>query len=107
MITKGLQSINLVENSSGICGVMLLLLGCGPWGILPFRFGFRMRVTVARYAVLFFFPDPKLGCQLAVAPFWLGAAAMVLIFSFLGFLDSRLPLAMPLSPCRFKLTIGL
>jgi hypothetical protein len=32
---------------------------------------------------------------------------MVLIFSFLGFLDSRLPLAMPLSPCRFKLTIGL
>jgi hypothetical protein len=30
MITKGLQSINLVENSSGMCGVMLLLLGCGP-----------------------------------------------------------------------------
>jgi hypothetical protein len=26
MITKGLQSINLVENSSGMCGVMLLLL---------------------------------------------------------------------------------
>ena len=25
MITKGLQSINLVENSSGMCGVMLLL----------------------------------------------------------------------------------
>src|SRR6266436_8869284 len=24
MITKGLQSINLVENSSGMCGVMLL-----------------------------------------------------------------------------------
>jgi len=45
-----------------------------------------MRVPVARYAVPFFFPDPKLGCQLAVAPFWLGAAAMVLIFSFLGFL---------------------
>src|SRR6266481_5907705 len=31
MITKGLQSINLVENSSGMCGVMLLLLGCGDW----------------------------------------------------------------------------
>jgi hypothetical protein len=29
MITKGLQSINLVENSSGM-SVMLLLLGCGP-----------------------------------------------------------------------------
>ena len=39
----------------------------------------------------FIFPDPKFGCQPAVAPFWLGAAAMVLIFSFLGFLDSRLP----------------
>src|ERR1700730_5536196 len=35
MITKGLQPINLVEDSSGMCGVMLLLLGCGPWGILP------------------------------------------------------------------------
>jgi hypothetical protein len=49
----------------------------------------------------FFLPDPKFGCQPAAAPFWLGAAAMVLIFSFLGFLDSRLPfcslLAMPLS----------
>jgi hypothetical protein len=32
MITKGLQSINLVENSLGRCGVMVLLLGCGPWG---------------------------------------------------------------------------
>src|SRR5258708_15698129 len=31
MITKGLQSINLVENSSEMCGVMLLLLGCGDW----------------------------------------------------------------------------
>ena len=30
MITKGLQSINPVENSSGVCGVMLLLLECGP-----------------------------------------------------------------------------
>jgi hypothetical protein len=30
MITKGLRSINLMENSSGMCGVMLLLLGCGP-----------------------------------------------------------------------------
>jgi hypothetical protein len=30
MITKGLQLINLVENSSGMCGVMLLLLGYGP-----------------------------------------------------------------------------
>jgi hypothetical protein len=30
MITKGFRSINLLENSSGMCGVMLLLLGCGP-----------------------------------------------------------------------------
>jgi hypothetical protein len=29
MITMGLQSINLVENSSGMCCFMLLLLGCG------------------------------------------------------------------------------
>ena len=43
--------------------------------------------------LLFLLPDPKLGCQPADAPFWLGAAAIVLIFSFLGFLDSRLPLA--------------
>src|SRR5258708_7640164 len=35
MITKRLQSINLVENSSGMCCFMLLLLGCGPKGILP------------------------------------------------------------------------
>jgi len=32
MIMKGLQSINLVENSSGMCGVMLLLLGFGRLG---------------------------------------------------------------------------
>jgi hypothetical protein len=35
MITKGRQSINLVENSSGMCGVMLLLLGCALWGFYP------------------------------------------------------------------------
>src|ERR1700691_4013110 len=49
----------------------------------------------------FFFPDPMFGCQPTAAPFWLGAAAMVLILSFFGFFDSRLPfcspLAMPLS----------
>jgi hypothetical protein len=49
----------------------------------------------------FFLPDPNVGCQPAAAPFWLGAAAIVLIFSFLGFFDSRLPfcsrLAMPFS----------
>jgi hypothetical protein len=43
----------------------------------------------------FFFPEPKLGCHPAV--FWLGAAAIVLIFSFLGFLDSRLPFCSPLA----------
>jgi len=35
MITKGRQSINLVENSLGMCGIMLLLLGYALWGILP------------------------------------------------------------------------
>jgi hypothetical protein len=45
MITKGLRSINLVENSSGMCGLMLLLLGCGPRGFYPFCSGFRMRVS--------------------------------------------------------------
>ena len=43
----------------------------------------------------FFLPEAKLGCHPAV--FWLGAAAIVLIFSFLGFLDSRLPFCSPLA----------
>jgi hypothetical protein len=43
----------------------------------------------------FFFPEAKLGCHPAV--FWLGAAAIVLIFCFLGFLVSRLPLCSPLA----------
>jgi hypothetical protein len=43
----------------------------------------------------FFLPEPKLGCHPAV--FWLGAAAIVLIFSFLGFRASRLPFCSPLA----------
>lgn len=47
----------------------------------------------------FFLPDAKPGCHPDV--FWLGAAAIVLIFSFLGFLTSLFPrcspLAMPIS----------
>ena len=43
----------------------------------------------------FFLPEPNVGCHPAV--FWLGAAAMVLIFSFFGFLDSRLPFCSPLA----------
>ena len=43
----------------------------------------------------FFLPEAKLGCHPAV--FWLGAAAIVLIFSFLGFLVSRLPFCSPLA----------
>jgi hypothetical protein len=35
MITKGLQSISLVENSSGMCGVILLLLDVDPRGFYP------------------------------------------------------------------------
>ena len=45
----------------------------------------------------FFLPEPKLGCHPAV--FWLGAAAIVLIFSFFGFLASRLPFCSPLAMC--------
>jgi hypothetical protein len=45
--------------------------------------------------------EPTLGCRLPT-PFWLGAAAIVLIFSFFGFFASRLlrcsPLAMAVSP---------
>src|SRR5258708_30051905 len=51
-----------------------------------------MLTSAARY---FFLPEPKVGCHPAV--FWLGAAAMVLIFSFLGFLVSRLPFCSPLA----------
>ena len=43
----------------------------------------------------FFLPEPKAGCQPPL--FWLGAAAIVLIFSFLGFLASRLPFWLPLA----------
>lgn len=53
------------------------------------------------FVYYFFLPDPNVGCQPGAVPFWLGAAAIVLIFSFLGFFDSRLPfcsrLAMPFS----------
>jgi hypothetical protein len=51
-------------------------------------------------------PDPNVGCQPAAVPFWLGAAAIVLIFSFFGFFDSRLPfcsrLAIPSSLVRWQ-----
>ena len=43
----------------------------------------------------FFLPEPKAGGHPPV--FWLGAAAIVLIFSFLGFLASRLPFCSPLA----------
>jgi hypothetical protein len=45
----------------------------------------------------FFLPDPSVGCHPAAAPFWLGAAPIVLIFSFLGFFFSRLLLCSPLA----------
>ena len=56
-------------------------------------------------------PDPNVGCQPAAVPFWLGAAAIVLIFSFFGFFDSRLPfcsrLAMTFSLVRWPgFTVG-
>lgn len=65
----------------------------------------RQRVRCRRVSVYyFFFPEAKPGCQ--PAAFWLGAAAIVLICGFLGFLASRLPfcspLAMPLSLVFFE-----
>ena len=47
----------------------------------------------------FFLSEPKFGCHPAV--FWLGAAAIVLIFSFLGFFDSRFPL------CSLDMSLSL
>jgi hypothetical protein len=46
-----------------------------------------MRQMMTRY---FFLPEAKVGCH--AEAFWLGAAAITLIFSFLGFLASRFPL---------------
>jgi hypothetical protein len=43
----------------------------------------------------FFLPEPKVGCHPPI--FWLGVAAIVLIFSFLGFFASRLPFCLPLA----------
>jgi hypothetical protein len=46
------------------------------------------------HTLYFFLPDPNDGCQPAAAPFWLGAAAIILTFAFFGFFDSRLLFAM-------------
>jgi hypothetical protein len=45
----------------------------------------------------FFLPDARFGCHTAAGPFWLGAAAIVLIVPFLGFFFSRLLLCSPLA----------
>jgi hypothetical protein len=50
----------------------------------------------------FVLPSAKVGCH--PAPFWLGAAAMTLIFFFLGFLASRLLLCWPLA---MSISLGL
>jgi hypothetical protein len=50
----------------------------------------------------FLLPSAKVGCD--PAPFWLGAAAMTLIFFFLGFLGSRLLLCWPLA---MSMSLGL
>ncbi len=56
----------------------------------------RISLEVSR-SFYFFLPDPNVGCHPADAPFWLGAAAIVFIFSFLGFFFSRLLLCSPLA----------
>ena len=64
---------------------------------LPVQSGTRVQQSRVAY---FFLPEPNSDCRFPT-PFWLGAAAMVLILSFFGFLVSRLlrcsPLAMSLS----------
>ena len=50
----------------------------------------------------FLLPSAKVGCH--PVPFWLGAAAMTLIFFFLGFLASRLLLCWPLA---MSISLGL
>jgi hypothetical protein len=57
---------------------------------------------IAARLCYFFLPEVKLGCHPAV--FWLGAAAIVLIFCFLGFLVSRLPLC---SPFAMRISSGV
>lgn len=50
----------------------------------------QFRATLPSYL---FFPESKVGCH--AMPFRLGAAAITLIFSFLGFLASRFPFCWP------------
>src|SRR6516162_10197622 len=50
----------------------------------------------------FFLPEAKVGCH--AEAFWLGAAAITLIFSFLGFLASRFPLCWRLA---MSISLGL
>jgi hypothetical protein len=59
----------------------------------PVEYVRQMMRQPSRY--YFFLPEAKPGCHPPV--FWLGAAAIVLIFSFLGFLASRLPFCLPLA----------
>ena len=53
--------------------------------------------------VYFLLSEAGVGCH--AAAFWLGAAAITLIFGFLGFLASRLPLCSPLAMSIFSLEI--
>ena len=57
----------------------------------------KKRPAKASRSHYFFLPDPSVGCHPAAELFWLGAAAIVLIFSFLGFFFSRLLLSSPLA----------
>jgi hypothetical protein len=59
-------------------------------GTDPIKSSFRANrlAEMSDDASYFFLSEARVGCH--VAAFWLGAAAMDLIFSFLGFLASRL-----------------
>ena len=53
-------------------------------------------------ASYFLLPEAKVGCH--AEAFWLGAAAITLIFSFFGFLASRFPLCWRLA---MSISLGL
>jgi hypothetical protein len=71
----------------------------GPLGQMPavplfIEKSIRSRCAEVVAASYFFLPDPNDGCHPAAAPFWLGAAAIVLIFSLFGSFGHDILLAM-------------
>ena len=90
--TCGRQNPRLSRRSSGLHASLTR------WP-LPMR-GFALRLAAKLEPVAGFYfglAEPKLGCH--AWSFRLGAAAITLILSFLGFLASRLPFCWPFATC--------